>query len=222
MSKKKVNKNRISILVLIVFVVIGIILILIGLKDYRNVLNEYGEESIQNKLTDYKSTLDSQNKLIEQKYNENNSEIETLKQSLLLETDQNKITEINEKISILEYNQNELNNYLKNEFCLSENDLIFIACTLKSEISKLENMDSDYEMSIRMDKYLIYTLTGSFIIIIGIVISSSITIKSKGTSKKLRHDLKLLKESSDLPEDIIKEIEEKAKKAKKGTKNVKK
>ena len=66
MSKKKVNKNKVGIAIMFIFTIIGIIFIILGLKEYKSVKNEYSEERIEQKLITLKSELNNQNNKIEE------------------------------------------------------------------------------------------------------------------------------------------------------------
>lgn len=221
MSKKKINKNKVGIAIMLIFTIIGIAFIIIGLNEYKEIKNEYSKENIEEKLRNLKEELNNQNKKIESLKESKINERQNIIIKLQSESDENKINELNTQITNLNNDIDSLNSYIQNGYCLSLNDEIFIACSIKSDISKLENIDSDYEISKRLDKYIMYTMIGSFTIIVGVVISSGLSLKSKNKKKKVNNDLKMLKEITDLPEDMIKMIEEKATR-KKGNKNVKK
>lgn len=221
MSKKKVNKNKVGIAIMFIFTIIGIIFIILGLKEYKSVKNEYSEERIEQKLITLKSELNNQNNKIEEQRDKAVDERTTYINELNVTTDESRKNEINKSIDSLTKAIDELNSYIQNEYCLSGNDLVFIACSIRSDISKLENIDINYEISTRLDKYILYTMIGSFTIICGVLISSGLSLRNKKQKKKIHNDLKLLKESTDMPEEMIKIIEEKTTK-KKGSKNVKK
>lgn len=171
--KKSKNKiKRISIIILIIGMLIGITLITLGVIDKMKVNSEYSPENKQNKIDEIESK-------IEIKENELKSKINQLKSSGIEYDAFAKYTdgEVYDLKIITNALDPSFNNCAFDEY--KNNDITKDYCLLKAELKKIEITNVDFERKFNSFGSTTLIMFGVFVIIATLMISGAIYMITK-------------------------------------------